>query len=156
MENDKLHFIKNGMFLLLNNVSADAKARWGKMNAQQMIEHVIGFFNVSIEKLKFDLVTPEEHLPKYKEFLFSDKEFRENTKAPAAVLGEEPLPINYPSLSVAIEKLQEAVENFIRYFKNEPGRKTLHPVFGMLNFEEWVLLHYKHVMHHLRQFELVV
>ena len=155
MENEKLHFIKEEMFLLLNNLSADAKAKWGKMNAQQMVEHLIGFFNISLEKLKFDIVTPEEHLPKYKEFLYSDKEFKENTKAPLSVLGEEPLPLHYPSLAIAMEKLQQAVQGFVNYFKNEPGKKTLHPVFGMLNFDEWVLLHYKHVIHHMKQFNLV-
>lgn len=155
MENEKLHFIKEEMFLLLNNLSADAKAKWGKMNAQQMVEHVTGFFNISLEKLKFDIVTPEEHLPKYKEFLYSDKEFKENTKAPLSVLGEEPLPLHYPSLAIAMEKLQQAVQGFVNYFKNEPGKKTLHPVFGMLNFDEWVLLHYKHVIHHMKQFNLV-
>ena len=156
MENDKLHFIKEEMFLLLNNLSADTKGKWGKMNAQQMVEHVSAFFNVSTEKLKFNLVTPEEQLPKYKEFLYSDKEFRENTKAPATVLGDETLPLQYPSVSIAIQKLHLAVENFINYFKNESGKKTLHPVFGMLSFDEWILLHFKHVRHHLRQFELLV
>lgn len=155
MENEKLHFIKEEMFLLLNNLSADAKAKWGKMNAQQMVEHVTGFFNISLEKLKFDIVTPEEHLPKYKEFLYSNKEFKENTKAPLSVLGEEPLPLHYPSLAIAMEKLQQAVQGFVNYFKNEPGKKTLHPVFGMLNFDEWVLLHYKHIIHHMKQFNLV-
>ena len=155
MENEKLHFIKEEMFLLLNNLSADAKAKWGKMNAQQMVEHVTGFFNISLEKLKFDIVTPEEHLPKYKEFLYSDKEFKENTKVPLSVLGEEPLPLHYPSIAIAMEKLQQAVQDFVNYFKNEPGKKTLHPVFGMLNFDEWVLLHYKHVIHHMKQFNLV-
>ena len=38
------------------------------------------------------------------------------------------------------------------YFKNNPAAKTSHPVFGDLDFEEWVLLHYKHVTHHLKQF----
>jgi tRNA A58 N-methylase Trm61 len=47
------------------------------MNVQQMVEHVTDFFKVSFDHIKFDLVTPEEHLPKYKEFLMSDKEFRE-------------------------------------------------------------------------------
>jgi len=48
--------------------------------------------------------------------------------------------------------LHEAVDEFVEYFKNAPGKKTTHPVFGPLDFNEWVLLHYKHVTHHLRQF----
>ena len=152
MQEQKLAFIKNDFFSLLGNISADTKANWGKMNAQQMVEHVAAFFNVSTEKIKFDLVTPEEHLPKFKEFLLSDKQFRENTKAPANVIGEEPLPLRYGSFEEAVEKLHQSVDHFEAYFKNDTGKKTIHPVFGPLNFDEWVLLHYKHVTHHLRQF----
>ncbi len=152
MQDDKSGFIKTRMFLLLNELHSTTTARWGKMDAQQMIEHVADFFDVSTEKIKFDLVTPEEHLPKYKEFLLSEKQFRENTKAPTAVLGEEPLPLRTASLDKAIEKLKTAVADFFEYFKNDPAKTTIHPVFGPLNFEEWILMHYKHVTHHWRQF----
>jgi hypothetical protein len=122
------------------------------MNVQQMLEHLVAFFNVSTEKIKFELVTPPEHLPKYKEFLLSDKPFRENTKAPLTVIGDEPLPLIYPGIAEAKAYLLMAVNDFEIYFEHEPGKKTLHPVFGPLDFEEWILLHYKHVTHHLRQF----
>ena len=102
--------------------------------------------------MKFDLVTPVEHLPKYKEFLYSDKKFRENTKAPVNIIGEDPLPIQFKSFQEAVEKLQESVDHFEKYFKENPHKTILHPVFGPLNFNEWVLLHYKHVTHHLNQF----
>jgi len=152
MDEQKLAFIKNDLFSLLDNIKTATQAKWGKMNAQQMVEHLVAFFNVSTEKIKFDLVTPEEHLPKFKEFLLSDKQFRENTKAPINVIGEDPLPLRYHTYEEAVEKLHQAVDHFETYFKNDHGKKTLHPVFGPLNFDEWVLLHYKHVTHHLRQF----
>jgi len=152
MYEEKLAFIKNDFFQLLSKISAGTKANWGKMDAQHMVEHVAAFFKVSTEKIKFDLVTPEEHLPKYREFLFSDKQFRENTKAPATVIGEEPLPLRYGSYEEAVQKLHKAVHEFLTYFKNDTAKKTVHPVFGPLNFQEWTLLHYKHIRHHLRQF----
>ncbi len=155
MDQAKLDFITNKYVLLLKGLPADAIGRWGKMNAQQMVEHVSGFFKVSTEKLQFPLLTPVEHLPKFKEFLFSDKEFRENTKAPGSVVPENPLPVRKGSMTEAIAELQNEIVAFVDFFKNNSGRKTTHPVFGELNFEEWVLLHYKHVMHHLRQFELM-
>ena len=55
----------------------------------------------------------------------------------------------------ASEKLAEAIAAFESYFKDDGPKICLHPVFGELNFEEWVLLHYKHVIHHARQFGLV-
>lgn len=155
MPGEKLQFIQDEMFLLLQNITEETKPVWGKMNAQQMLEHVADFFNVSTEKIVFALVTPEEHLPKYKDFLNSDKEFRENTKAPVTVLGEEPLPLRKASVEAAKDHLKKSVKEFISYFDTDSERKTMHPVFGLLNFEEWVLLHYKHVRHHLRQFGLL-
>ena len=154
MDVQKLNFISKEYIPLLKDLQTEATGKWGKMNAQQMVEHVAAFFLVSTGKIKFDLVTPVEHLPKYREFLFSDKEFRENTKAPAHVIGEEALPLRYSNMNEALENLAAAIAGFETYFKANDSRKTLHPVFGELNFEEWVLLHYKHVRHHLRQFEL--
>jgi oxepin-CoA hydrolase/3-oxo-5,6-dehydrosuberyl-CoA semialdehyde dehydrogenase len=156
MDQQKLSFITTAYVpLLKEHLKNNMPANWGKMNAQQMVEHVTGFFYVSTGKLHFDLVTPEEHLPKFKEFLLSDKEFRENTKAPLTVIGEEALPLRHPDMNTAIAELQKSIDAFIFTFKDDQEKKTLHPVFGELNFEEWVLLHYKHVKHHLKQFGLV-
>ncbi len=155
MDAEKFDFIKTRFVPLVKTLSTDDTGKWGKMNGQQMVEHVTAFFNVSTEKITFPLVTPAEHLPKFKEFLLSDKQFRENTKAPSSVIGEEALPLRYATMSEAIDELSAAIGNFETYFKENPGKKPLHPVFGELNFEEWILLHYKHVTHHSRQFGLL-
>jgi Protein of unknown function (DUF1569) len=155
MDAVKLDFIQHQFTKLVNNLAADAIGKWGKMNAQQMVEHVTDFFNVSAGKIHFDIVTPLEHIPKYKEFLLSDKEFRENTKAPASVLGEAPLPLRSNNMQEAIAGLQKSIDAFVESFTTVANKTTVHPVFGVLNFEEWVLLHYKHVTHHGRQFGIV-
>lgn len=151
----KLHFFQHNFPVLVKTLDADAPGKWGKMNAQQMVEHVTAFFKVSTGKIKFPLAIPAEHLPKYREFLYSEKEFRENTKAPDSVLGEEPLPLRFDNMPDAVNALQRSADEFVEYFADDPSKTTLHPVFGELNFEEWVLLHYKHVQHHARQFGLI-
>lgn len=153
MNKDKPDFVKNKFAALVKTLQADATGKWGKMNAQQMVEHVTGFFKVSTGQLHFPLVTPAEYLPKAKAFLLSDKEFRENTKAP--VLPEEPLPLQFATMNEAVAGLQKEINHFIDKFEKEPTLITQHPVFGDLNFEEWVLLHYKHVTHHAKQFGLL-
>ncbi len=155
MDTQKFQFLTKGSLLLLNALQKTTPAKWGVMNAQEMTEHLADFYNVSAEKMPCKLYTPEEHLPAYKAFLLSDKVFRENTKAPAELLGEIPKPLRFSSLSEAKEDLQEAVNNFVGYFEEDKTKKTLHPVFGMLDFEEWIILHYKHVHHHLKQFDLL-
>ena len=155
MDEQKLNFITKEAVPLFKKLTTSSLSKWGKMNAQQMLEHVAAFFYVSTEKIKFDLVTPAEHLPKYKEFLLSEKEFRENTKAPASVIGEEPMPLRYATINEALENLEKSIAYFESYFKDDAEKRTMHPVFGELNYNEWVLLHYKHVTHHLRQFGLM-
>ena len=152
---DKSAFISTELFISLQQLHAHSMPKWGKMNAQQMVEHLMDFIDLSVEKIHFPLAVPEEDLPKYKTFLMSEKPFRENTKAPATVLGENPLPIKLDSLESAIYQLQITVVNFFTFFAENPNKKTLHPAFGWLNYEEWLILHYKHISHHLRQFELI-
>jgi len=155
MDNQKLFFITRDFAAMANNLFAEKKGKWGKMNAQQMIEHLAFVFKFSSKKIILPLQTPEEFLPKYKAFLLSDKEFRENTKAPDIIIPEEPLAMRNLSYAEAINELEAEIGDFVFYFKDDPERKTLHPVFGELNFEEWILLHYKHLVHHAKQFELM-
>jgi hypothetical protein len=79
-----------------------------------MVEHISGFFRVSTNKLHFPLATPPERLPKFKEFLRSDKEFRENTKAP--VLPEEPIPVQFASFDDAVNDLEKEITDFLEQF----------------------------------------
>ena len=153
MDQLKLDFLSTRLVPLLKTMPNDTIMKWGKMNAQQMVEHVSGFFRVSTNKLHFPLATPVEHLPKFKEFLRSEKEFRENTKAP--VLPEEPQPVQFAGYDEAVIDLEKEIEDFVDLFTNDPALTTQHPVFGDLNFEDWVLLHYKHVIHHAKQFGLM-
>lgn len=137
---------------LFATLSSKQTGKWGVMNAQQMVEHVADFFKVSTQKIKFPLLTPIENLPKFKSFLLSDKEFKENTKAP--MLPNEAFKERNVQFEDSIKELQQEVDDFFDFFKNSQSLTTVHPVFGELNFEEWILLHYKHVLHHSKQFSL--
>ena len=146
----KRRFLEKEFILIVQQIDPSTEPRWGKMTVQQMVEHVSMFFKVSTNKVRFPLTTATDHLPKYKEFLMSEKEFRENTKAP--VLPPEPLPLQYITMQEAIDDLQLQVKDFFSYFQGDQERTTLHPAFGELNFSEWVQLHHKHVKHHMKQF----
>lgn len=155
MDNKKLDFLRYQFFPLLQPLKSEAKGKWGKMNGQQTVEHLSDFLKISTGKLIFSLVTTTDLLPRYREFMLSEKAFKENTRAPHEVLPEEPLPLRYRVMSEAINELKKELDDFFRFFEDHPLTKTLHPVFGELNYEEWIILHYKHVIHHLNQFELL-
>lgn len=74
----------------------------GKMNVQQMIEHFAGdaVRNAS-GRLKMDtILTPASNLERMREFMMSDKPFKENTKNP--LMGEDPAPLRFKTIQAAI------------------------------------------------------
>jgi oxepin-CoA hydrolase/3-oxo-5,6-dehydrosuberyl-CoA semialdehyde dehydrogenase len=150
---EKLQFIRETLIPLLSSLNPADKGLWGRMNAQQMVEHLSDFFRLSSGKIHMPVVSPEEHLPKLRAFLHSNKPFRENTKAP--VLPEDPLPVRCTSMNASLEELNNALAEFLAAFTANPQLNSTHPVFGVLNEADWVQLHHKHVGHHLRQFNLL-
>ena len=151
-DSSKASFLQHNLLDFIIALPEDRSPAWGVMNAHQAIEHLALIFDISSTRRQYDLVTPEEYLPKFIAFLRSDKVFNENTKAPENLIGEEPLPLETLDIVVAKEKLRESVKNFFDYFKDNPNAVTVHPTFGPLGFADWILLHYKHATHHMRQF----
>jgi hypothetical protein len=154
MNLEKENFLRTKFIALLQRLDTNTAARWGKMNVQQMIEHFTDVTMVASGKLKMPVVTPADKLPKYREFMLSEKPFKENTKSP--VLPTEPMPLKKNTKEAAIGKLQEELIWFFEVFESEPGKKTAHPAFGELNFEENIQIMHKHALHHLRQFGVEV
>ena len=150
----KEDFLRTKFISLLQKLPADTSPRWGKMNLQQMIEHFIDVVMVASGKIKTPIVTPMDQLAKWRDFMMSEKPFRENTKSP--VLAEEPPPLKKHTKEAAIGKLQEELIHFFEVFEKDTGLKTTNPVFGELNFEENIQLMHKHALHHLRQFGIEV
>lgn len=146
----KENFLRSRLIPVLQRINHDRVPQWGKMSFHQMIEHMVDVVRVANGHLVMNLVTPAERLPLYREFLMSDKPFKENTKSP--VMPEEPLPPRTRTVQAAIGRLQEELIDFFRSFENNPALKTLHPVFGELDFNENVQCLYKHSLHHLNQF----
>ena len=63
--------------------------------------------------------------------------------------------LKHPDLEMAKEKLLEAKEEYLQYFKDNPDAKTKNVVFGELNKFEWYLMERKHLNHHFEQFGLL-
>ncbi len=149
---EKENFLRTKLVPLLQRIDPATPPRWGKMSLQQMIEHFGGdaLRNAS-GRLKFEtILTPPEKLQSMREFMFSDKPFRENTKNP--LMKEEPAPIRYKTIQAAIGALQQELIFFFETFEKDPQLITRNPFFGDLNFEQNVQLLHKHALHHLKQF----
>jgi hypothetical protein len=153
--NPRIDFIQTEALTCLTHLKSQTPANWGLMSPQHMVEHLADFINLSSGKINMPIAVPEDQVPLYRAFLFSDKQFRENTKAPKGVMPETPGACRFNSLEEALADLRKALDGFFNYFKDDTLKTTLHPAFGHLNFEEWLVLHEKHLRHHLRQFSLL-
>lgn len=152
---NKASFLKNELVPALAAIAPDRQPAWGRMNLQQMVEHLTREgFGWASGKQPQQLTTPEEHIPKMQAFLMSDKPFRENT--PNSLMPEEPAPVTYADVPAALAALQSEIDYFFAVFGKEPGKKVLNPFFGELDEEMSVQLLHKHALHHLRQFGVTV
>jgi len=152
MSFEKENFLRTRLVRYMQQLDPATPPRWGKMSVQQMIEHYAGdaVRNASGRLRIEKIMTTPERLPAMREFMMSEKPFKENTKSP--VLPEEPTPLKKHTKEGAIGKLQEELIHFFEAFEKNPGLITTHPVFGELNFEENIQIMHKHALHHLRQF----
>lgn len=155
MSIEKENFLRTKLVSYLQQLDPSTPPLWGKMKVQQMIEHfacdVLANANGN---LKFEkVISSADHLSKLRDFLMSEKPFRENTKNP--LLDEYPRPLRYKTVQAAIGILQEELICFFEVFDRNPDLVILNPIFGNLNFEQNVQLLHKHAYHHLKQFGVV-
>jgi hypothetical protein len=152
MSLEKENFLRTKLVTYLQRLDPNTPPRWGKMTVQQMIEHYGGdAVRNANGRLKINnIITPPDHLNRMREFMLSDKPFKENTKNP--LMCEEPAPNRYKTVQAAIGALQQELIYFFEVFEKDPALVTRNPFFGDLTFEQNVQLLYKHALHHLRQF----
>ncbi len=152
MENiqDKIHFLQNDYTKKLAQIPAETAPKWGKMNVQQMIEHMSDYVRIANGKTPMEIVTEADRIPRMQAFLASDKPFPENT--PNALMSDTPPPVRHANHESAIAELQQEVDHFIHTYQQDQNKKLANPFFGELDFHQQVQLLYKHSTHHLRQF----
>ena len=152
MENlqQKAQFLKHDFTKILSQLDADAPRKWGKMNVQQMIEHMSDYVRIASGRTPMETVTPEDKLPRMQGFLESEKPFPENT--PNVLMPETPVPVKHATKQEAIDELQGEIDHFFAVHEQHADRTTPNPFFGTLRFDQQVQLLYKHGTHHLRQF----
>ena len=152
MENieQKADFLKTKYTNALTHLDANAPRKWGKMNVQQMIEHMSEYVRIASGRQPMEIITAADMLPRMQSFLASEKPIRENT--PNSLMPEEPQPVKHATKQEAINELKTELSHFFAVHEQEAGKITPNPFFGNLGYEQQVQLLHKHATHHLRQF----
>ncbi len=127
---------------------------WGTMNATQMLDHLSDALKLSMGKYKIGEELITEKWEKYKAIgLNSERPLTKNFTNPIFSLLQKIDEVEHEQAK------QNLVQNFqafrILFAKQGSDFKTIHNMFGKLNYHEWLWFHYKHYSHHFAQFGLV-
>lgn len=127
----------------LDRVTEGATPRWGEFTAAKMLAHMSDACRMSLG----ELVVPRKKFP-----------FVGSFPVKQLVLYVLPFPKNSPTAPEIIARAPESFEaeraqlkSLIARLDGNMGRQA-HPIFGALTADEWGVLGYKHLDHHLRQF----
>ncbi len=146
-------FLRTFFFGALDRLQPAERARWGRMTAQQMVEHLLWAFEISTGQVRIECPVPPDQLAKFKVFL------RHNRPTPHEFMNpllRDGLPtLRYAGVAEARTALQAEVERFIEHAGAEPEAVHTHPIFGPIGAEDWSRTHFKHCAHHLSQFGLL-
>jgi hypothetical protein len=136
----------------LENLDEKKSAYWGKMTTQRMIEHLSDCIYMSCGIGNHELLIPEEKIKGMQAFLISDKEIPQNIQVPFA---KENTPLRNTDIELALDEFTMAWVDFEEMYSEDSKKTALHPYYGNLNYEQWLLLHSKHFTHHFTQFGLM-
>lgn len=137
----------------LSKLESNSKAVWGRMDAQQMIEHLILVCNLSNKKCNTEIITPEKYLSKTQEFLMGEEPMPKNFVA--KFIPEDPIPYTFKNIEKAKTEFINAIDKYHLFWAAKPNGKLNHPIFGSLTHHMWNQVHNKHIRHHLKQFDLI-
>ena len=134
----------------LARLRPDSARQWGKMNPAQALAHCV----VAMEWAVGDKIPQRMFIGRIVGGMVKPK-----------VLGnDEPMRRNSPTATDLVIQDERGLETerarlrglIDRFAAAGPSRCTTHPhsFFGKLTPEEWAILMYKHLDHHLRQFQV--
>ena len=140
------------MLAVLNGLTPNQKPLWGKMNAQEMVEHLSDMLMMSRGMGNFAIDVDAETIARRQQFLSSDKEMAKNIAVPFT---KEIIELRHDELELALDEFADEWMNFTEYYENNPSASVIHPYYGDLDFNLWLKMHDKHFMHHFKQFGLI-
>lgn len=134
----------------VDNLTENSKPKWGTMDVAQMVKHCQMPLMVASGKME---VTEKVGLLKkmvfklYKPMMYNDKKWPENITTPTdfKVTGA-------PVFETERDQLKTTMYEFHNKALNMHWPK--HPFFGKFSTDQWGKMQYKHLDHHLRQFEV--
>jgi len=153
MEKEITNFFTSTLVESLENLKTDSKAEWGTMTAKQMLIHLTQSSKMMhLENTK--LLIKEKYIEKAIAFLYTDKTISRGIEIP------KDIGYNFDDgITEEIEQLKteliDSTNNMLNFLTKNTDFRAVHPFFGELTAEQWLLFQKKHFTHHLSQFGLL-
>ena len=142
------------LFELLDRLQPDTMPIWGKMNAQQMVEHLALPFGLALGFVDVPVAGTPEQVEKRRWHPFVNRTpIPRDLRVP--FVSESPAPIAYADIPAAVAALREIVDAFFAAYAEDPQKTAAHPLLGHLDRARWEDFLWTHSSHHLRQFGLL-
>jgi hypothetical protein len=133
----------------LQQLRPDSRRQWGKMSATQMLAHCSAGLEMALGQVR----PPRMMIGRIMGPLVKPMALMEHAEMRRNVPTAKELVVEADDLNFGKERMRlgELISCFVAAGS---GGCTTHPhfFFGRLNPEEWSILMYKHLDHHLRQF----
>lgn len=128
-------------------VKKEDQPTWGVMNSAQMLAHCCGPLEVALEevKLKKPGFLTRMLVSFYKPLLYNDKPWKKGLPTTREFRITEDRDFEGERL-----RLLSLIHRFTS--KGPEHSWPTHPLFGKFTGEQWGMMQYKHLDHHLRQF----
>ena len=131
----------------LSALSPTAVRRWGKMDAAQMLAHCSAALEVGTgDRPRKQAFIGRIFAPFVRSSLLGDKPFSKDSPTdPTFIVADS------RDFARERERLSALIERFCEGGAVEAG-KHIHSFLGRMSGDEWGVMMYKHLDHHLRQF----
>lgn len=151
---EKITEIEKLLYKTNTKISAEIPATYGKMNAQQMVEHLSLVFILSTGKFKNEYGGTAEAAQQYWT-QFQEVEDPWLDVFPPTNYGD-PRPARGANMEESKAMLMKSFQKYLAYCEENPEGINSHFFLGNLNVDQWRYVHVKHIKHHLRQFGVEV
>jgi hypothetical protein len=136
---------RNELVVRLGRLNLESKPQWGKMNCEQMLAHLADGFRMTLGDLAPKSKGGPLRFAPLKKLVIYWLPFPKGVPTAPELIARP---------SEGIEKESEAVRELLTRIAQSSGRTAWpeHPAFGKLSAQDWGVLGYRHMDHHLRQF----
>lgn len=150
---EKITELEKLLYKVYTKVDIDTPAKWGTMNAQQMVEHLGLVFLLSTGRFGLKYKGTAEDAQRYWEgFQVSPAPWKK--VFPQVTFGEAKPPRN-ETMEGSKTQLQQTFQKYLAFCEANPDSVNAHFFLGNLTIDQWRQVHVKHLQHHLMQFGIL-